>query len=40
MNKAEGDILRRKARWHEEGEKSTKYFAILEKRNFESKHIT
>ena len=28
-----GAILRSKARWHEEGEKSTKYFMSLEKRN-------
>ena len=26
-------------RWHEEGERSTKYFANLEKKNFEKKHI-
>ena len=38
--KAEGVILRCKARWHEEGEKSTKYFAKLEKRNYDSKYIS
>ena len=31
--KTNGAIIRSKARWHEEGEKSTKYFLSLEKRN-------
>ena len=39
-SKAKGTILRSKVRWHEKGEKSTKYFANMEKRNFNSKHIT
>ena len=34
-----GAILRSKTRWHEEGEKSTKYFMSLEKRNQSSKCI-
>jgi len=29
-----GYILRNKARWHEEGEKSNKFFLNLEKRNY------
>ena len=37
--KAEGAILRCKARWYE-GEKRTKYFGKLEKRNYDSKHIS
>ena len=40
MIKAKGTILRIMARWHEEGEKSAKYFANLKKRNLVSKHIT
>ena len=32
-------ILRSKAKFVEEGEKSTKYFLNLEKRNFENKHM-
>ena len=39
-SKAKGTILRSKVRWHEEGEKSTKYFANMEKRNFNNRHIT
>ena len=39
-SKAKGAILRSKVRWNEEGEKSTKYFANLEKRNFDTKHIS
>jgi hypothetical protein len=34
-----GTIFRSKARWVEEGEKSTKYFLNLEKRNYEKKLI-
>ena len=37
MQKARGSILRAKARWHEQEEKSTKYFMNLEKRNFTKK---
>jgi len=32
-------IVRAKARWHEHGERSTKYFLNLEKRNHVKKHI-
>ena len=35
--KTEGIILRAKARWHQEGENSTKYFYNLEKRNYNKK---
>ena len=38
--KTQGSILRSKAQWVEAGEKNTKYFLNLEKRNFETKHIT
>ena len=31
--KTKGIIIRARARWHEHGEKSTKYFLNLEKRN-------
>ena len=34
-----GLIVRAMARWHEYGEKSTKYFLSLEKRNYTRKHI-
>ena len=34
-----GSIIRSRARWYEEGEKSTRYFLNLEKRNFYSKLI-
>ena len=37
--KANGLIVRARARWHEYGEKSTKYFLSLEKRNYSRKHI-
>ena len=37
--KANGLIVRSRARWHEHGEKSTKYFLSLEKRNHTRKHI-
>ena len=33
-------MLRSKVRWHEEGERSTKYFANLEKKIFEKKDIS
>ena len=35
----EGVLLRSKARWVAEGEKITKYFCSLEKRNFISKQM-
>ena len=38
-NKAKGVIVRSRARWLEQGEKSTKYFFNLEKSNFTRKHI-
>lgn len=38
--KTKGAILRSKARWHEEGERNTKYFFGLEKRNHDNKTIT
>ena len=37
--KTNGIIARAKARWHEHGERSTKYFLNLEKRNHLKKHI-
>ena len=37
--KAEGSILRSKAQWVEQGEKNTKYFLNLEKRNYNIRHI-
>ena len=37
--KVKGIIIRARARWHEHGEKSTKYFPNLEKRNHVKKHI-
>ena len=37
--KTKGIIIRARARWHEHGEKSTKYFLNLEKRNHVKKHI-
>ena len=37
--KVNGIIIRVRARWHEHGEKSTKYFLNLEKRNHVKKHI-
>ena len=36
----DGLIVRSRARWHEEGEKSSKYFLGLEKRNATNKSIT
>ena len=35
-----GLLVRTKARWIEEGEKPTKYFCSLEKRNFTNKNLT
>ena len=37
--KVEGIIIRARARWHEHGEKNSKYFLNLEKRNHIKKHI-
>ena len=37
--KTKGIIIRARVRWHEYGEKSTKYFLNLEKRNHIKKHI-
>ena len=37
--KVEGLIIRVRARWHEHGEKNSKYFLNLEKRNHIKKHI-
>ena len=37
--KVEGIIIRSRARWHEHGEKNSKYFLNLEKRNNIKKHI-
>ena len=35
----EGRIIRSRVRWYEEGEKNSRYFLNLEKRNFDSKLI-
>ena len=37
--KTKGAILRSKVRWYEEGERNTRYFYNLEKRNYEKKTI-
>ena len=37
--KVKGIIIRARARWYEHGEKSTKYFLNLEKRNYIKKHM-
>ena len=37
--KTKGTILRSKVRWHEHGERNTRYFYSLEKRNFEKKNL-
>ena len=37
--KTKGVIIRARARWHEHGERSTKYFLNLQKRNHVKKHI-
>ena len=39
LNKAEGAIIRSRAQWSEEGEKSTAYFFNLEKQNAIKKSI-
>ena len=38
--KTKGAILRSKCRWHNEGEKNTKYFLNLEKRHYKNSVIT
>ena len=38
--KTKGAIVRSRIRWHEEGEKNTKYFVNLEKRQHSKTHIT
>jgi len=37
--KVKGIIIRARARWHDHGEKSTKYFLNVEKRNHIKKHM-
>ena len=37
--KTRGVVIRARARWHEHGERSTKYFLNLEKSNHVKKHI-
>lgn len=37
--KVEGIIVRSRARWHEDGEKNSKYFLNFEKRNHIRKHV-
>ena len=37
--KTQGSIIRSRTQWYEEGEKSSKYFLNLEKRNFNNKRI-
>ena len=37
--KVKGIIIRSRARWHEHGERNSKYFLNLEKRNHVRKHI-
>ena len=38
-DKAKGAMIRSRCRWYEEGEKSSKYFLTLEKRNFNNKTL-
>ena len=40
FHRTRGACVRSKARWHEFGERSSKYFLNLEKRNYENKCIT
>ena len=37
--KVQGIVIRARARWHEHGERSSKYFLNLEKRNHVKKHM-
>ena len=39
QEKTEGNFIRSRLRWYEEGEKSSKYFFGLEKRNYNKKHM-
>ena len=39
QRQTQGAMIRSKARWHNEGEKNTKYFLNLEKRHFNTKTI-
>ena len=39
-HRTRGTILRSRARWHEEGERNSKYFYNLEKRNYSKKVVT
>ena len=39
-DRARGACVRSKARWHEFGERSSKYFLNLERRNYDNKCIT
>ena len=40
LTKTKGAILRSKVRWHEEGERNTKYFYSLEKRHHDIKTVS
>ena len=40
LTKTKGAILRSKVRWHEEGERNTKYLYSLEKRHHDSKTVS
>ena len=40
IDRARSACIRSKVRWHEFGERSSKYFLNLEKRNYENKFIT
>jgi len=40
LMKTKGAILRSKVRWHEEGERNTKYFYSLEKRHHDIKTVS
>ena len=39
QNKTKGAILRSEVRWYEEGERNTRYFYNLEKRNYEKRQL-
>ena len=40
QHKTKGAILRSRVRWHESGERNTRYFYNLERRNYEKKTVT
>ena len=40
LHKTEGAMIRSKARWCEQGTRSTRYFVNLDKRNHSNKYIT